>query len=137
MNQALELSSWGSRDQIRAKPHQDPSLNSGVRTVGAVARLNTGGRITAVASCCGHQVMPGRIDREDGRILVALDPDHRDMYMSWVDEWLKADNDSSALQRERSADASASLYGKPESSGSNRSRCCRASSLSSPPDHRS
>ena len=33
-----------------------------------VAALNAGG-IRTVASCCGHEKMPGRIDLEDGRTL--------------------------------------------------------------------
>ena len=33
-----------------------------------VAALNAGG-IRTVASCCGHEEMPGRIDLEDGRTL--------------------------------------------------------------------
>ena len=36
-----------------------------------VAALNAGG-ITTVASCCGHEVAPGRIDLEDGRTIVIV-----------------------------------------------------------------
>lgn len=41
-----------------------------------VAALNAGG-IPTVASCCGHGTMPGRIDLEDGRVLIL--PRHRDL----------------------------------------------------------
>lgn len=34
-----------------------------------VAALNAGG-VTTVACCCGHQIIPGRIDLADGRVLV-------------------------------------------------------------------
>jgi len=34
-----------------------------------VAALNAGG-VRTVASCCGHQKMPARIDLEDGRVLI-------------------------------------------------------------------
>ena len=34
-----------------------------------VAALNAGGVVT-IASCCGHGVQEGRIDLEDGRVLV-------------------------------------------------------------------
>ena len=34
-----------------------------------VAALNAANILT-VASCCGHEVMPGRIDLDDGRVLV-------------------------------------------------------------------
>ena len=36
-----------------------------------VAALNAGG-IRTVASCCGHEKMPGRIDLEDGRIITIV-----------------------------------------------------------------
>ena len=36
-----------------------------------VAALNAGG-VRTVASCCGHEKMPGRIDLEDGRILAIV-----------------------------------------------------------------
>ena len=40
-----------------------------------VAAQNAGG-VRTVASCCGHQQMHGRIDLEDGRVLVITsDPD--------------------------------------------------------------
>jgi len=40
-----------------------------------VAALNAGG-LTTIASCCGHGQMPGRIDLQDGRMLVITrDPD--------------------------------------------------------------
>ena len=37
-----------------------------------IAALNAGGVLTA-ASCCGHRMMPGRIDLEDGRVLIVVD----------------------------------------------------------------
>ena len=41
---------------------------------GIVAALNTGTASTRTrASCRGHKVMPGRIDREDGRVLLIFD----------------------------------------------------------------
>jgi len=39
-----------------------------------VAALNAGG-VETVASCCGHQTMPGRIDLADGRILFIQEAD--------------------------------------------------------------
>ncbi len=33
-----------------------------------VAALNAGG-VATVASCCGHELIPGRIDLADGRVL--------------------------------------------------------------------
>ena len=41
-----------------------------------VAALNAGG-VRTVASCCGHNKNHGRIDLEDGRVLVITEnPDH-------------------------------------------------------------
>ena len=37
-----------------------------------IAALNAGG-VRTVASCCGHQKMPGCIDLEDGRVLIITD----------------------------------------------------------------
>lgn len=37
-----------------------------------VAALNAGG-VPTLCSCCGHKSMPGRIDLEDGRVLVIVD----------------------------------------------------------------
>ena len=36
-----------------------------------VAALNAGG-VRTFASCCGHGQMPGRIELEDGRLLLVL-----------------------------------------------------------------
>ena len=41
-----------------------------------VAALNAG-NVRTVASCCGHKKLHGRIDLEDGRVLIITDnPDH-------------------------------------------------------------
>ena len=37
-----------------------------------VAALNAGG-VRTIASCCGHEKLSGRIDLEDGRVLVIVD----------------------------------------------------------------
>ena len=44
-----------------------------------VAALNAGG-VQTVASCCGHEKMPGRIGLRDGRVLTIL-PDE----VNWCD----------------------------------------------------
>lgn len=42
-----------------------------------VAALNAG-NVTTVASCCGHKKMHGRIDLEDGRVLIVVDKNKAD-----------------------------------------------------------
>ena len=37
-----------------------------------IAALNAGG-VRTMASCCGHRMMSGRIDLEDGRVLIVVD----------------------------------------------------------------
>ena len=39
-----------------------------------IAALNAA-NIRTVASCCGHQKLPGRIDLEDGRVLMIVNRD--------------------------------------------------------------
>jgi hypothetical protein len=57
-------------------------LNGRVRNIDhcihrLVSALNAGGCET-VACCCGHGKMPGRIDLEDGRVLVIMTPAQAD-----------------------------------------------------------
>ena len=49
-----------------------------------VAALNAGGTLT-VASCCGHEKMPGIISLEDGRVLVIFED------QSVIDNWCDID----------------------------------------------
>lgn len=60
-------------------------LNGRVRTIDRcihqiVAALNAGGVMT-VACCCGHSKMPGRVDLEDGRVLVVVDREYADRFV--------------------------------------------------------
>lgn len=65
----------GWYDDVVAMP-----LNGRVQTIDRcihhlVAALNVGGCKT-VACCCGHGKMDGRIDLEDGRVLVVMSADN-------------------------------------------------------------
>ena len=50
-----------------------------------VAALNAGGIPTAM-SCCGHQEIAGRVDLEDGRVLVILNKEDVDNNKKLSDE---------------------------------------------------
>ncbi len=45
-----------------------------------VATLNTVPALSTTASCCGHGHLPGRVDLEDGRVLVLMTPEQATTY---------------------------------------------------------
>ncbi len=50
-----------------------------------VAALNAA-NIRTVGSCCGHRMMPGRIDLEDGRVLAVFNDDSQPVWQA-LEQW--------------------------------------------------